>query len=100
MLSDTTISCLSCQKRKKNLDDIEPVFFNTLPKVLIEELIHLSGCKAVIDLTAGAGAWAVTCLEQGIPYFGVVLTELHLTELHAHLVKEARSALQILAPPN
>ena len=81
--------CLPCQKRKKNLDDVEPVFFNTLPKVLIEELMHLSGAAAVIDLTAGSGGWALACLEQGIPYFGVVLTEIHLSELHSHLAREA-----------
>lgn len=69
---------------------MEPTFFHTMPKVLIEEIMHLANCSAVIDLTAGSGAWALSCLEASIPYFGVVLTECHLSELHSHLVKQAR----------
>ena len=59
------------------------------PPAPMKELLHLSDCTAVVDLTAGACAWSLSCLEQGIPYFGIVLTEMHLTELHAHLVTEA-----------
>lgn len=87
--------CPACQKRRglgTGKTDDEPVFFFELPKALVEELLHTSQAKGVIDLTAGAGTWAIACLEMGLPYLGVVLTEMHLTELLAHLTKQALTA--------
>ena len=84
----------ACQKRRTLAPttaktDEEPVFFFEPPKALVEELLHTAQAKGVIDLTAGAGTWAIACLEMGLPYLGVVLTEMHLTELLAHLTKQA-----------
>ena len=73
----------------KSDTDLEPVFFNELPKVVVEELLHMGQAKAVIDLTAGAGTWALVCLEKNLPYFGVALTDLHCQELLARLIKQA-----------
>ena len=53
------------------------MFYSQMPKALIEELAHMSQACAITDLTMGAGTWAVVALEQGLPYFGVALTELH-----------------------
>ena len=47
---------------------------------------------AIIDLTMGNGAWAVVALQQGLPYFGVALTEAHHEEVLARLKVEARIA--------
>ena len=55
--------------------------------------MHLANARAIIDLTAGAGVWALAALEHNIPYFGVVLTEVHLKELHERLVREIKTKL-------
>ena len=60
---------------------LEPVFYHEVPKTLCEELLHMYRVKAIIDLTAGAGTWALCALQSRIPYFGVTLTEIHLEEL-------------------
>lgn len=88
----------ACQKRRTlastaGKTDEEPTFFFEVPKALVEELLHMSQAKGVIDLTAGAGTWALACLELGLPYLGVVLTETHLTELLDHLTKQAANIL-------
>ena len=44
---------------------------------------------AIIDLTMGNGAWAVVALQQGLPYFGVALTEAHHEEVLARLKVKA-----------
>ena len=49
----------------------------------------MSHACAIIDLTMGAGTWAAIALEQGLPYFGVALTELHYQEALARLKVEA-----------
>lgn len=50
--------------------------------------MHLANVTAVIDLTAGAGSWALAAVERHVPYFGVVLTDIHQRELMARLVSE------------
>ena len=55
--------------------------------------MHLANARAIIDLTAGAGVWALAALEHNIPYFGVVLTEVHLKELHERMVREIKTKL-------
>ena len=74
---------------KKDDDDIEPVFWFQPARSLVEELLHLARAKAVIDLTAGAGTWALAALEFNIPYFGLVLTDIHHQEFMARLIKQA-----------
>ena len=64
------------QKRRVSLAagksdaELEPVFFNQIPKALAEELVHMAQACAIVDLTMGAGTWATVALEQGLPYFG------------------------------
>ena len=48
--------------------------------------------RAIIDLTMGNGAWAVIALKQGLPYFGVALTEAHHQEVLARLKVKAEIA--------
>lgn len=74
---------------RKNPDDIEAVFHHEPSKLLVEELCHMTCCQGVIDLTCGAGVWALVCMENRIPYLGVVLSAVHLEELRTHLVNEA-----------
>jgi len=85
----------SAKKKRiaKNDDDVEPVFYFQPATSLVEEFMHLANARAVIDLTAGAGVWALAALENNIPYFGVVLTEVHLKELHDRLVREIKTKL-------
>ena len=87
------------QKRVTTLatDAGEPVFYNQVPLSLVQELMHMSSTVAIIDLTAGAGTWALAALEAGVPYVGVVLTQKHQEALMAHLQKEALPPL--LPPP-
>ena len=68
------------------------MFYNQMSKALVEEIVHMSQACAIIDLTMGAGTWAAVALEQGLPYFGVALTELHYQEALARLKVEARIA--------
>ena len=65
------------------------MFYNQMSKALAEEIVHMSQACAIIDLTMGAGTWAAVALEQGLPYFGVALTELHYQEVLARLKVEA-----------
>ena len=67
--------------------DLEPVFYSQMSKALIEEVVHMSQACAIIDLTMGAGTWAAVALEQGLPYVGVVLTEVHYQEVLARKVE-------------
>ena len=71
--------------------ELEPVFFNQIPRALAEELVHMAQACAIVDLTMGAGTWATVALEQGLPYFGVALTDTHYHEVMDHLKGEAGS---------
>jgi len=83
------MSRLPCQKKRKTLELPEPVFYHEPPKVLVQELMHMAAARGIIDLTAGSGVWAEAALEAQVPYFGLVLTDVHLSELRAHLIKQA-----------
>lgn len=89
------------QKRVTTLatDAGEPVFYNQVPLSLVQELMHMSSTVAIIDLTAGAGTWALAALEAGVPYVGVVLTQKHQEALMAHLQKEALPHCTRCSPP-
>ena len=84
-----------CQKRRVSLAagksdaELEPVFFNQSPKALAEELVHMAQACAIVDLTMGAGTWATVALEQGLPCFGVALTDTRYHEAIDHLKGEA-----------
>ena len=43
----------------------------------------------IVDLTMGAGTWATVALEQGLPYFGVALTDMRYHEVMDHLKGDA-----------
>lgn len=65
------------------------MFYHEPPKVLVQELMHMAAARGIIDLTAGSGVWAEAALEAQVPYFGLVLTDVHLSELRNHLIKQA-----------
>ena len=46
----------------------------------------------IVNLTMGAGTWATVALEQGLPYFGVDLTDMRYHEVMDHLKGQAGSA--------
>ena len=50
--------------------------YHTAPKKLFEELIHAFDAVAAISLAAD-GKMAVSALERGIPFFGLMLTQTH-----------------------
>ena len=64
-------------------------FCNT---ALAEEMVHMARACAIVDFTMGAGTWATVALEQGLPYFGVALTDMRYHEVMEHLKGEAGSA--------
>ena len=47
---------------------------------------------AIVDLTTGAGTWATVALEQGLPHFGVALTDMRYHEVMDHFKGEAGRA--------
>ena len=72
--------------------ELELVLSNQTPKALAEEMVHMAQACAIVDLTMGAGTWATVALEQGLPYFGVALTDMRYHEVMGHLKGEAGSA--------
>ena len=52
----------------------------------------MAQARAIMDLTMGAGTWATVALMQGLPYFGVALTDTRDHEVMGHLKGEAGSA--------
>ena len=80
-----------CQKRRAPLAagesgvELELVLSNQTPKALAEEMAHMAQACTIVDLAMGAGTWATVALEQGLPYFGVALTDTHYHEVMDHL---------------
>lgn len=64
--------------------DIEPMNYWSMPTLLYQEIVHRVQAKVVLDLTA-TDAFAITCLELGIPYFGLCLTTIHMESLRTRL---------------
>ena len=79
---------------KKEDDELQPTFYYQPPRSLVQELLHLANAMAIIDLTAGAGTWALAAIERHVPYFGVGLSEMHNRELTAQLVRQAPQRTQ------
>jgi len=72
----------SAAKRPKRGDQ-EMVPFNMsqmLPE-LYAEILHRTGAKAVIDLTASDGVLALACLAAGTPYLGICHNAQHIVAL-------------------
>ena len=53
------------------------MLFSQIPEALAEEMVHMAQTCAIVDLAMGAGTWATVALEQGLPYFGVALADMH-----------------------
>ena len=84
-----------CQEHRVSLAagksdaELEPLFCN---KALAEEMVHMARACTIVKLTMGAGTWATVALEQGLPYFGVALTDTRYHEVMGHLKGQAGSA--------
>ena len=67
--------------------DIEPVFYQAMPVEFYEDLMSSCFLSDVIHLTAGDGAAAKAALARRVNYFGVCLSENHVTALYLHLTE-------------
>ena len=54
---------------KKEDDELQPTFYYQPPRSLVQELLRLANAKAITDLTAGAGTWALAAIERPRPVF-------------------------------
>ena len=75
-------------------DDEEPVCFNGLSKVVYAEMTHMLRATAVWILTTCDDVLAERCIENKIPYLGVVYTEEHKQELYTRLVARTFALMQ------
>ena len=76
-------SALSSERRTD--DTREPTFYNPLPFLLHQELIHSHRLVMAIRLTIGDGAAAMAALEAGIKLIGICLSETHAEMLYKRL---------------
>ena len=67
------------QAREAN--DVEPVFYHSLPIEFDEEMIYSFDIVSIIELAAGQGNAALTAALQKKPYFGITLTDAHTSGL-------------------
>ena len=76
----------SAAKRQRR-GDHETVPFNFMHMIpeVYDEIMHHTGAKAVVDLTASDGVLALTCLQAGTPYFGFCHNSLHVAALTRRL---------------
>ena len=59
-------------------------------------MVHMARACAIVNLTMGAGAWATVALEQGLPHFGVALTDMRYHEVMDHLNGAGRKCRKLL----
>ena len=65
-------------KKTRQDADMEPFSYHSVSSDLYAELIHMTNCKGVIDLTCSDFEFATVCLEQRVPYFGYGFTDDHV----------------------
>lgn len=71
--------------KPRDKDTVEPVFFHALPGSFYSELLTAFPLMAVLDLTPGDGALALTAYKRGLVYVGLVFSETHKAMLMEHL---------------
>ena len=67
-------------------EDMVPVFFHESTPVVAQELGHALQASAIIDLSAGSGAWCMVAIRNRCPYVGICHTECHKDLLTRRLV--------------
>jgi hypothetical protein len=73
--------------RSRRQDDaLEPVFYHHLPCSFYQNLVTTMSATAILDLAAGPGEAAKSALVMKRPYWGLCLSEQHVTMLYRHLV--------------
>jgi hypothetical protein len=78
--------------KRKTLDDVEPVFWNSRPPLLLAEILKSFNMVAVIDLAVGDGELARQCALARVPYAGFCLTEIHAKAVRRHCIKTMLTA--------
>jgi hypothetical protein len=79
--------------RDRAANTSEPVFMHALPQEFFEDLYKMTHAVAVIDLTAGDGAAAVSAVRQRLAYFGLCLNEGHKQQLTARVKHQLLNAM-------
>jgi len=82
--SDVESRPSAAKKARSQADKVAFNFMQMLPQ-LYEEILHRTGARAVIDLTASDGVLALACLSKGVPYFGFCHNSSHVAALTRRL---------------
>ena len=82
------------------LDSVEPVFYNALSHVFWEDFLATYSVRAVVDATPGAGELAKAAINMRLPYFGICLTEIHMTQLKERLTVWLQHSMKTKGTPH
>jgi len=96
-------------KKARTDDTVEPVTYWGMTNDLAEDIVHQAGnignlkdqksISCVIDCTPLDGTMGNMCLERGIPYLAIALTEFHRTSLLQRLAQNVFQAYLRPASP-
>jgi hypothetical protein len=75
------------RQKPRGKDTVEPVFFHAMPQTFYDELLAAMPLKAVLDLTPGDGALALSAYKRNIVYTGMAFSDTHSTTLMKRLEK-------------
>ena len=64
----------------------EPVFFHQKPWRLADELVYDYFGQSIVDLSPGAGSWAIVAVQRRLPYVAVCSSTDHVNGLQQYLV--------------
>ena len=87
---------------KRTDDSIEPVFYHSLPRLLVQELVRAFCLVGILDLTMDCGDRALAAIDSGVLYTGIALTQTHmelvkvriLIQLYHSMLKEGSRVYQ------
>ena len=89
----------AAKKHRKGDHDMVPFNFKQMIPDLYDEILHRTGAKAVIDLTASDGVLALACLAAGTPYIGICHNALHATAMKRRLQSQVFQKLSDVSMP-
>ncbi|CAE7790570.1 unnamed protein product [Symbiodinium sp. CCMP2592] len=72
---------------------MEPVFFNFLPRLLYENFLKANNVIGVLDLSPGQGELCRAALDRRIPYLGICMTEAHSLQLKTEMVNHLKTQM-------
>ena len=79
--------CGEPKAKPRDKNTVEPVFFHALPESFYTELLTAIPLMAVLGLTAGDSALAVSAYKRGIVFVGVTISDAHNPLLMQHIEK-------------